>query len=157
MSIARERLNRLIRIAAAGAIVCTAATLVGTGLLIWRESTWVAPEFREPEGAFRHGTIGTELMPLPVAQVLPGLFPQHFQPGGADSGDWIEQFGFTRSAEPDGEGLPVGFVVSNYRPQSASPSPLAFVGFSCAFATIRSSRRRKEPSEGLSTDRATRR
>ena len=27
---------------------------------------------------------------------------------------------------------PIGFSISHYRPQSASPSPVPFVGFSCA-------------------------
>jgi hypothetical protein len=30
------------------------------------------------------------------------------------------------------QGLPIGFAVSNYRPGSGAPSPVAFVGFSCA-------------------------
>ena len=48
-------------------------------------------------------------------------------------GDWVEQFGFLRDSDPSANGgLPIGFVVSRYRPQSGAPSPVAFVGFSCA-------------------------
>ena len=46
-------------------------------------------------------------MPLPVALVLPDLFPDDFQPAGAQAGDWIEQFGFIRSDPGTNDGLPV--------------------------------------------------
>lgn len=92
--------------------------------------------------AFFHGTIGTEVMPLPVAQVLPGIYPQHFQPLGKHAGDWIEQFGFIRRSDvagdippggdPDAEDLPLGFTVSNLTPGSGKPSPVKFVGIGCA-------------------------
>jgi hypothetical protein len=72
-------------------------------------------------------------MPLPVAHVLPDLFPEHFLPDGKTNGDWIDQFGFLRGSDPKAnDGLPVGFAISNYRPQSGAPSPFSFVGFSCA-------------------------
>lgn len=132
MPVSIERLGRLSRLAQIVAILVTSVTLVATALLIWWESTWAAPVYREPEDAFKHGSIGTELMPLPVAHVLPELFPEHFQPGGKDQGDWVEQFGFLRSDDTEHDGLPVGFAISQYRPQSAAPSPIAFVGFSCA-------------------------
>src|SRR5262249_52024126 len=45
--------------------------------------------------------------------------------------DWIDQFGFIRDPESK-EGLPIGFTISRYRPQSGAPSPVPFVGFSCA-------------------------
>jgi mono/diheme cytochrome c family protein len=79
---------------------------------------------------FIGGTIGTEFVPARVLIVLPDVFPDHFQPNKATTGeDWVDHFGFIR--RPDG-GLPVGFVVSNYQPASASPSPVEFVGLSCA-------------------------
>jgi mono/diheme cytochrome c family protein len=106
--------------------------LIATAGLIWLERGWAEPQLsRDAEDAFRHGTIGTELMPLPVALVLPDLFPDEFSPAGQEAGDWVEQFGFIRS-EPGSNGLPLGFVTSNYRPGSASPSPVPFVGFACA-------------------------
>jgi hypothetical protein len=88
------------------------------------EAGWPTPGFRDTEDAFRHGTSGTEMMPLPVAHVLPDLFPEHFLPGGKTNGDRIDQFGFLRGSDPKAnEGLPIGFAISNYRPQSAAPSP----------------------------------
>jgi hypothetical protein len=78
-----------------------------------------------PKDAFFNGTIGTELLPLPVLQVLPDLFPQHFGTGEK----WIEQFGFLKPS--NASELPLGFTVSNRRSQSGAPSPVKFVGFSC--------------------------
>src|SRR5262249_25308728 len=90
--------------------------------------------------AFFHGTIGTEVAPLPVMKVLPAMFPEHFQPLGKDAGDWSRQFGFIPSARtpvphPGGEsleGLPMGFTLSHYRPKFGAPSPVKFVGLACA-------------------------
>ena len=92
--------------------------------------------------AFFHGTIGTEVMPLPVAQVLPDLYPQHFKPLGKDAGDWIDQFGFIRrddvaadvppGSDAEAGGLPLGFTVSNLTPGTGAPSPVKFVGIGCA-------------------------
>jgi mono/diheme cytochrome c family protein len=133
MAVSADRLLRLGRAALIGADVLVALALAATAALIVLERGWAKPVFRSPEEAFRHGTIGTELMPLPVAHVLPELFPHHFLPGGAQAGDWVEQFGFLRGAPGAGnDGLPIGFAISHYRPQSGSPSPVAFVGFSCA-------------------------
>ena len=133
MPVSRDRLHKLSRIGLISANVLVLLALVVTGVFIRLERGWAKPVFRDPEQAFRHGTIGTELMPLPVAYVLPDLFPEHFQPGGPQGGDWVEQFGFLRDSDPSANGgLPIGFVVSRYRPQSGAPSPVAFVGFSCA-------------------------
>src|SRR4051794_23462837 len=82
--------------------------------------------------AFFHGTIGTEVMPLPVAQVLPDIYPEHFQPLGKNAGDWIEQFGFIRSPDPNSQGLPLGFTISDLMPVSGAKSPVKFVGLGCA-------------------------
>lgn len=131
MPVSRRRLRFLGK---TGLIVLNLAIIAavgGTAALIAAERKWATPEFREPQEAFRHGSIGTEVMPLPVAAVLPDLFPQHFQPAGAEAGDWIEQFGFLRD-EDDPFGLPVGFTTTNYRPQSAAPSPVPFVALTCA-------------------------
>jgi hypothetical protein len=92
-----------------------ALALLAVGALIWLESSWAKPDTsRDPEAAFLHGTIGTELMPLPVAIALPVLFQEHFVADGA-RGDWIEQFGFIRSdgSEPK-QTLPLGFVATRY-------------------------------------------
>jgi mono/diheme cytochrome c family protein len=133
MSISRDRLYILSRIALHGANLLVVLALVATAVLVHLERGWAKPVFRGAEEAFRHGTIGTELMPLPVALVLPDMFPEHFLPAGARGGDWVEQFGFLRDSDPAANaGLPIGFAISNYRPQSAAPSPVPFVGFSCA-------------------------
>src|SRR5207245_699857 len=101
----------------------------------------------EPEQAFLYGTTGTELLPLPVLQVLPDLFPENFQPAGKDKGDWIRQFGFIRRTDSQ-EGLPVGFSVSHFRPRSGSPSPLKFVGINCSLCHT-SKLKRYEADDGV--------
>jgi cytochrome c5 len=133
MSISQDRLRSLARIALICANALVLVALVATAVLIRLERGWAKPVFRNAEEAFRHGTIGTELMPLPVALVLPDMFPDQFLPGGPEAGDWVEQFGFLRDSDPNAnDGLPIGFAISNYRPQSGAPSPVPFVGFSCA-------------------------
>jgi mono/diheme cytochrome c family protein len=131
MHVSRERLRTLGRLSLILCNLVVALLLVATGVLIYSESKWATPRFREPADAFRNGTIGTEIMPLPVALVLPGLAPQHFQPAGPEAGDWIDQFGFLRNPD-DSHGFPIGFAVSDYRPRTGAPSPVPFVGFSCA-------------------------
>lgn len=131
MPVSNHRLNYVWRTAlwACNAVLLIALGL--TGLFIYIEGGWAKPVFRDTPEAFRHGTIGTEVMPLPVALVLPDLFPHHFQPGGQTAGSWVEQFGFLDDPEnPDG--LPIGFTTTNYRPQSAAPSPVRFVALTCA-------------------------
>lgn len=96
------------------------------------QGTWVKPELRDQHDAFFFGTIGTEIMPQAAFEALPELFPENFQPLGAEAGDWVKQFGFIRSPEHANEGFPIGISLSNYRAKSAAPSPTKFVGFSCA-------------------------
>ena len=108
----------------------SALALAATVVLVVLEETW--RESRELYGrdAFLEGSIGTELAPLPELQALPAIFPELFQPRGPEAGDWIEQYGFLRRG---GAGaLPVGFTVSRFRPRSAAPSPVEFVGLGCA-------------------------
>ena len=114
-----------------GLISLISILLVATCGFLYLESTWAKPDFKTPQAAFLHGSIGTELMPLPVFKILPDLFPDQFQPAGQEAGDWIEQFGFIPGNPSENEGLPLGFSVSNLRPQSGEPSPVKFVGFSC--------------------------
>jgi hypothetical protein len=109
-----------------------AVFLVAVVSLLALEATWVTPEPRSPRDYFLYGSTGTELMPLPVFQVLADLFPDQFQPAGKSAGDWIDQFGFVRGEPGVNEGLPVGINVSHYRPLSGAPTPVAFVGFNCA-------------------------
>ncbi|MBZ9938948.1 cytochrome c [Mesorhizobium sp. BR1-1-16] len=133
MSISRDRLYRVSHAALIGANLLVFVALLATAIFIHLENGWAKPVFRASEEAFVHGTIGTELMPLAVAQVLPDLFPEDFQPGGPQAGDWIAQFGFQRTGEAADKGaLPIGFAVSHYRPGSGAASPVPFVGFSCA-------------------------
>jgi mono/diheme cytochrome c family protein len=137
------------------AIIASVALLAATGYLILaRESTWLPPPLSHPgesadernARAFFQGTIGTEVVPLPVLKVLPEICdnpdgrPSHFYPFGKAAGSWIEQFGFLPSSmspesippDPLAKDLPLGFTVSHYRPKSGAPSPIVFVGLACA-------------------------
>jgi RoxA-like, cytochrome c-like len=116
-------LLRILQITLLGAV--SLLLVLALALPILERSWATADENLGPQDAFFHGSIGTELVPLPVLQVLPDLFPEDF--GAGDS--WIDRFGFLRSSDPGG--LPVGFTASHRRPQSGAPSPVAFVGFSC--------------------------
>src|ERR1700688_1877393 len=136
MSLSKDRLRRLLRFVLVATDVVMAVALVATGALIWLERGWVVTKVRDPALAFREGSIGTELLPLPVAEVLPELFPELFNPLRSDGSrcqGWIACFGFIPASNASvSDGLPVGFTISNYRPQSGAPSPVAFVGFGCA-------------------------
>ena len=115
------------------AAIGLAALVLGvTIVFLLLESTWVKPQERDARETFLYGSTGCEIMPLPVFQVLPDLFPEHFQPAGPAAGDWIQQFGFIRGKPGVNEGLPIGFAVSHRRPRSGSPSPVAFVGANCS-------------------------
>jgi len=138
-------------LAIVGAVVVLAATAY---LILARESTWLPPpathtgetEDQRNARAFFQGTIGTEVVPLPVLLVLPEICdypdgrPSHFYPFGKAAGSWMEQFGFLPSAlsakfvsaEPLAKNLPLGFTVTHYRPKSGAPSPVVFVGLACA-------------------------
>jgi hypothetical protein len=108
----------------------------------WREPTW----YTDPQEAFVHGSIGTELAPLVVFEALPDLFPDEFAPidtylkaegvSARPAGSWVEQYGFVPKPPEDAgradAALPVGFIVSRHRPVSGAPSPVPFVGFACA-------------------------
>jgi len=131
MVISTERWQRVLKWTAVGSVAIVTVLLGLTLTFLYLERTWVSPQSLGPEEAFLYGSIGTELAPLPALLVLPELFPEHFQPAGPDAGDWVEQFGFLRTDDPRSRGLPVGFVATNYRPKSAAPSPVEFVGFSC--------------------------
>ena len=131
MNIDKTRWQKIVKFCQISAVVIVTALLLMTFLLLVVEQSWVKPKFQEPEEAFYYGSIGTELAPLPVLMILPDLFPEHFQPLGPEAGDWVEQFGFIKTDDPRARGLPVGFMISNYRPKSGAPSPVEFVGLSC--------------------------
>ncbi|MEO6923495.1 MAG: hypothetical protein ABI142_06695, partial [Bryocella sp.] len=114
--------RKLARGAMWASIGITSVLLVGTLAFMHTESSWVEAKSMGPEDSFRFSTTGTEIMPLPVFEVLPALFPDQFQPGGPADGDMIQQFGFIRGQAGVNEGLPSGFFVSNHRPKSGSPS-----------------------------------
>jgi hypothetical protein len=124
--------EKLIKTGQWAAIVITATLLLGTFTLLFSESRWVKAESMSPADSFRYASTGTELMPLPVFKVLPILFPDQFQPGGKQAGDWIDQYGFIRGNPSANEGLPQGFFTSNHRPKSGAPSPVKFVGINCS-------------------------
>src|SRR5260370_19973968 len=135
MSVSVQRLRRLGRggLIAVDLVIGAAIMLVAAG--IWLESGWIQPTSLGASEAFRHGTIGTELLPVPVAEVLSDLSPLHFQSRRADGSvcqDWVECLGFSPGDKSVNDGFPVGFEISNYRPRWGAASPVAFVGFSCA-------------------------
>lgn len=124
--------QKIARFAMIAAIGLTAVLVCATLGFVYAEGTWVHSKSMGAEESFRYGTTGTEIMPLPVFQVLPALFPDQFQPGGPAAGDMIEQFGFIRGQAGVNEGLPSGFFISNHRPKSGAPSPVPFVGANCS-------------------------
>ena len=131
MSEIRAR-DKWIRAGQATSIVIAGLLLLGTLSLLIAENSWLKTQPRTGRDAFLYGDTGTEIMPLPVLQVLPVMFPENFQPGGAEAGDWVQQFGFIRGTPGVNEGLPVGFFVSTRRPQSGGPSPVLFAGVNCS-------------------------
>jgi hypothetical protein len=135
----------MIRLLQIVAVTLTGVFLAGVVVFLVLEKTWSGPEPTSPEGYFLYGSTGTELMPLPVFQVLPDLFPDQFQSAGKDAGDWIDQFGFVRGKEGVNEGLPLGMNVSYHRPKSGAPSPVPFVGFNCA--ACHTAKIRRSPNE----------
>src|SRR5579875_1204823 len=133
--------QKLARAAMWSGIGLTAVLLAATMLFMHAESTWVHPQSMNPHDSFLYSSTGTEIMPLPVFKVLPILFPDQFQPGGPQAGDWIEQYGFIRGKEGVNDGLPQGFFLSNHRPKSGSPSPVQFVGINCSLCHTNALRR----------------
>lgn len=125
------KFRRLISIVQVVAIVISAALLAAAIVLLIIEPGWVQARTWNDREAFLAGPTGTDLLPLPVIQVLPEMYPQDFQPGGPQAGDWIDQFGFVRQSPDVNQGLPLGFYVAHYRPRSGGPSPVPFVGFTC--------------------------
>ena len=132
LAAARYESGAIVRGLQIGVIALAALFLAAVVALIAWERSWVAKEPSTPEDYFRFGSTGTEIMPLAVLQVLPTLFPENFQPGGAAAGDWIDQFGFVRGRPGVNEGLPLGVNISRYRPKSGAPYPIPMVGFNCA-------------------------
>ena len=135
MPLSSDRLLKLGRFVLISANVLVIAALAATAAFIRIESGWATPVFRDAEDAFRRGTIGTEVMPLPVAHVLPDLFPEHFLPGGKTNGDWIDQFGFLRGSDPRSEGeRRTSRRICNQQLPSPIGRALArlLCGFSCA-------------------------
>lgn len=124
-------------------VLFSTAVLIFTLGFLFLESHWAPAKYPgSPQHAFVQSSIGTELIPFPVLEVLPDLFPDKFPPNGG----WVKKYGFispgwTRqllktqvnenSKLMETDGLPLGFSVSRYRPLSAYPSPVDFVGFSC--------------------------
>ncbi len=136
------RFARLVAVSI-GALVLIATVGLGVAEREWGRANQPAGTSEE---AFVTASIGTELAPLAAFEVLPVLFPDEFHPidqylsahGRKEpgTGDWIDQYGFIRKSiapPPTGSSdLPVGFVLSYHRPGSGAPSPVPFVGLSCA-------------------------
>jgi len=126
------------------AILLSSAVLGATLLFLFEVSRWVEPALPlAPQQAFVSGSIGTELIPVPVLEAFPELFPDKFPPNGG----WMKKYGFIppgwdqlllKTQKVQGapsleqNGLPLGLSVSKSRPLSGHPSPMAFVGFGCA-------------------------
>src|SRR5436189_2061777 len=129
--------RKLIRVLQVTALVASALILLFVVVLLIAESRWNRPvEKPDEHSAFLYASTGTELMPKVVFDVLPDMFPDHFQPAGPAAGDWITQFGFIRGRPGINEGLPLGFSISYQRPKSGAPSPVACVGFSCGLCHV---------------------
>src|SRR5436190_381287 len=129
--------RKLIRVLQVTALGASALILLFVVVLLIAESRWNRPvEKPDEHSAFLYASTGTELMPKVVFDVLPDMFPDHFQPAGPAAGDWITQFGFIRGRPGINEGLPLGFSISYQRPKSGAPSPVAFVGFSCGLCHV---------------------
>ena len=110
--------------------VITTIAILATIAFLLIQKRWDRTVELSDVDAFKHGSIGTEIMPYPVFVALPELFPELFQPRGVGLGEWYEQFGMNSRIENDRD-LPTGFYVSNKRPKSGAPSPVEFVGISC--------------------------
>ncbi|HVG23152.1 MAG TPA: hypothetical protein VND45_03270 [Thermoanaerobaculia bacterium] len=130
------------------AIVGTSILLLIAGSVVFMERRFEDPPRSTKRESFLYGTIGVEIMPLVVFQVLPDMFPDRFQPAGPKEGDWIQQYGFVRNTTGENYGLPHGFAVSHYRPRSGGPLPVHFVGFSCGLchtANFRTTEKQEGP------------
>ena len=111
------------------AVLLTTILLVGTLLFLRAEGRWLHPTTRAPREAFLFGDTGTALMPLPVFRALPVLFPEPFQPGGAEAG--AETLAVSSPADgslvfqPDGLSAKPGNVDLEYDNPSAVPHSIA--------------------------------
>ncbi len=116
-------------------------SLALSALWWYGESVWGRNPHLSPEQAFADGSFGLELAPLRyilVADELSKTPLLHGQNGLA----WTQRFGFLpRNAAGRKVGacaadapynLPVGFSVSRHLPGNATPTPVQFVGLSCA-------------------------
>jgi mono/diheme cytochrome c family protein len=96
------------------------------------QSTWQVQHPRDAYEYFHYGSIGADIVPLPVFQVLPEMYPDNFHPGDKEAGDWIDQFGFVRRPDSKPGDLPVGFTVTHHLPGSGKHSLTPYVGLTCA-------------------------
>jgi hypothetical protein len=129
----------------AGAVLAAAALAVA-GFVMIREAQWAHLQFRDAKDAFFAGSIGTEFAPQPVLEAMPDLCPDHFKRPGSKARDWLDEFGFIHSPDPQSK-LPLGFTISNYRPKSGAPSPVPFAGIGCV-ACHSTHMRRSDLDEG---------
>ncbi|MDX1500850.1 MAG: hypothetical protein R3325_00705 [Thermoanaerobaculia bacterium] len=135
-------LDKLIRW---GQIVVVGLGAIGILLaLLWLngERRWGRWEPLSDRDAFVHGALGLEIVPLKYVIVMgeddvSGSFFRR----GEGYRSWIDDYGFLPNPDSTGATLcletaateaPVGVAVSHHLPASASPSPIPFVGFSCA-------------------------
>src|SRR5882724_1039359 len=72
-------------------VLLSAAVLIFTFGFLFLESRWAPAEYSgSPQLAFVESSIGTELIPVSILEVLPDLFPDKFPPNGG----WIKKYGF---------------------------------------------------------------
>lgn len=132
-------------------ILAATLALVAAGAWLYGERQWEPKAQEDEEAAFRHGTLGLEIMPLKLAAVLGktiSISDPDGKPVTVDFGaglrrraktsewDWRAEYGFitedAKGSACTAQRLPVGFTISNLIPGKAATSPVQFVGLACA-------------------------
>jgi hypothetical protein len=126
-------------------IAAAALLLLVCALWLKAEHDWASPAHASDSASFSHGTLGLETIPLKYLLVLETVSGPQFSYRAGPHKPFTQAYGFITPPPPPGRKvceassneelrafLPVGFSVSNYLPNSASPTPLKFAGLTCA-------------------------
>jgi hypothetical protein len=126
-------------------ITLAALLLLLSALWLKAERDWSAPAHPSDAASFSHGTLGLETIPLKYLLVLESVSGPQFSFRSGPHKPFTKAYGFITPPPPPGRSvcqassneelrafLPVGFSVTNYLPNSASPTPLKFAGLTCA-------------------------